>query len=157
MAIDRDTVQRIIDLLSASNAAEIEIEDGDRAIRVARGPVAPAALPVSVSEEPAGEVAEEAGAGPVEVAEVSEESSGPVEYVTAGLVGLFHHGRAPDDRPIVAVGDSVSAGQVIGTIEALRKLTDVVAPCGGVIRDVLVEDGESVQFGDRLFAIRPEE
>ena len=56
----------------------------------------------------------------------------------------------------MSVGDKVSSGQVIGTIEALRKLTDVVAPVAGVVDEVLVDDGESVQFGDKLFAIRRE-
>ena len=50
----------------------------------------------------------------------------------------------------------MTRGQVIGTIEALRKLTDVVATCTGVIVEVLVDDGEPVQYGDRLFAIRGE-
>lgn len=157
MAIDRETVQRVIELLTSSHATEIEIEDGETTVRVARGPVAPAVAPPAAGEEPATQAGGEAGPGPVEVAEIPEVPADAVEYVTAGLVGLFHHGCAPDDEPIVTVGDSVTAGQVIGTIEALRKLTDVIAPCDGVIEDVLVEDGEAVQFGDRLFAIRPEE
>jgi len=156
MAIDRDAVQRVIDLLAASQAAEIEIEDEDTMIRVARGPAAPA--PPSAEEQEAAVAAtEEPGPGPVEVSEIPEEPAVDFEYVTAGLVGLFHRGRAPDDEPIVSEGDEVVAGQVIGTIEALRKLTDVVAPCEGVVEEIVAEDGESVQFGDRLFAIRPEE
>ncbi len=154
MAIDRDAVQRVIDLLSASQAAEIEVEDDGGAIRVLRRPVSPA--PVALDAATAGESAEERGAGLFEAGQVALEPADDLEYVTAGLVGLFHHGRGPEDPPIVAVGDEVSAGQVIGTIEALRKLTDVVAPKAGVIEDVLVDDGESVQYGDRLFAIRRE-
>jgi len=161
MAIDRDAVQRVIDLLAASSAAEIEIEDGDGLIRVLRSPVAPEVAPAAEPQEPRAratvEVGEEPAPGPVEVAEIPRQPAPDLEYVTAGLVGLFHHGSTPDDQPIVSEGDEVSSGQVIGTIEALRKLTDVVAPCDGVIEEVLVDDGESVQFGDRLFAIRPEE
>jgi len=153
MAIDRDAVQRVIDLLSASQAAEIEIEDDDGAIRVLRRPLAPAPV---VQDAAAAEAAEEQAPGPSEAGQVALEPVDDLEYVAAGLVGLFHHGRGPEDPPIVAVGDEVSAGQVIGTIEALRKLTDVVAPNDGVIEEVLVEDGESVQYGDRLFAIRRE-
>lgn len=161
MAIDRDAVQRVIDLLGASSAAEIEIEDGDNLIRVLRSPVAPEVAPAAEPQEPragaAVEIGEEVAPGPVEVSEIPEEPAVRLEYVTAGLVGLFHRGSAPDDQPIASEGDEVSSGQVIGTIEALRKLTDVVAPCDGIIEEVLVDDGESVQFGDRLFAIRPEE
>jgi biotin carboxyl carrier protein len=158
MPIDRDAVLRVIDLLAESQAAEIEIEDEDSTIRVLRAP-APSEPPPPPAEPggPADESAAEEGPGPVEVAEIPEEPAGELEYVTAGLVGLFHRGSAPDDEPIAQEGDEVSAGQVIGTIEALRKLTDVIAPCDGVVEEILVDDGESVQFGDRLFAIRSEE
>ena len=154
MAIDRDAVQRVIDLLAGSRAAEIEIEDGETTVRVVRRALA--AAPAAESLRPAAEVAEEHGPGPLEAAETPHERAPEFTYVTAGLVGLFHHGRTPEDEPIVNLGDEVFAGQVIATIEALRKLTDVVAPCDGVIEEILVDDGESVQFGDRLFAIAPE-
>ncbi len=155
MGIDRDAVRRVIDLLAESQAAEIEIEDDDMLIRVARQPDAPDAVPAEAPETAV--EAPEPAPPPVESEEAAPEPVADLEYVTAGLVGLFHRGRAPDDEPIVSVGDEVVAGQVIGTIEALRKLTDVVAPSDGVIEDILVDDGESVQFGDELFAIRSEE
>lgn len=157
MAIDRDAVQRVIDLLAASQAAEVEVEDDETMIRVVRRPAPPEAAPPAESEEPTVQIGDQQAPGPVEVAEIPGEPTGDVRYVTAGLVGLFHRGRSPDDQPIVTDGDEVTSGQVIATIEALRKLTDVVAPCDGVIDEVLVDDGESVQFGDRLFAIRSEE
>jgi biotin carboxyl carrier protein len=152
MPLDRDAVRRVIDLLAQSSVGEIEIEDGDVSVRAQRRPITTASVPVAA--EP---VLEEGATAPTEtVVERSAAAEGPVEYVTAGLVGLFHHGRAPDSAPLVSVGDQVTRGQVIGTIEALRKLTDVVATCTGVIVEVLVDDGEPVQYGDRLFAIRGE-
>ncbi|MGD9495282.1 MAG: acetyl-CoA carboxylase biotin carboxyl carrier protein subunit [Armatimonadota bacterium] len=153
MQIDREAVRRVIELLEQSNAGEIEVQTGEQAVRVRRTtlPAAPEAGGAGAGAQ--GAAAAGAGAGRAH-ARVAEP---PVEYVTAGLVGLFHHGRAPGDEPLVSVGDEVGRGQVIGTIEALRKLTDVVAPCDGVIVEVLVDDGEAVQYGDRLFAIRPEE
>jgi len=78
------------------------------------------------------------------------------EEELVSVEGALRRGRGPEEPPIVSVGDRVSSGQVIGTIEALRKLTDVVAPVAGVVDEVLVDDGESVQFGDKLFAIRRE-
>jgi len=152
MPVDRDAVRRVIDLLAESSAGEIEIADGETSVRVQRPPImaAPAAAapatPVEGAEAPPAEAAVEAPPA----------DEGPVEYVTAGLVGLFHHGRSHGSAPLVSVGDEVARGQVIGTIEALRKLTDVVAVCSGVIAEVLVDDGEAVQYGDRLFAIRCE-
>jgi len=150
MQIDREAVQRVIALLGESEAGEIEVRDGEMRVRVRRSaimaapaPNAPLA-PGDAGAAVAGHAAHAAVAG----------AEPAVEYVTAGLVGLFHHGRSPDDEPMVSVGDQVAQGQVIGTIEALRKLTDVIAPADGVIAQVLVDDGEPVQYGDRLFAIQ---
>ncbi len=152
MPLDRDVVRRVLDLLAQSSVGEIEIADGDVSVRAQRRPITTAPVPTA-----AGPVLEEGAAAPTEaVVERSAVAEGPVEYVTAGLVGLFHHGRVHDSAPLVSVGDQVTRGQVIGTIEALRKLTDVVATCTGVIVEVLVDDGEPVQYGDRLFAIRGE-
>jgi len=146
MQIDREAVQRVIGLLGEGEAGEIEVRDGELRVRVRRSAIV--AAPAS-SAPPAPAGAE--GAAAAGHAAAAREPA--LEHVTAGLVGLFHHGRAPDDEPMVSVGDRVSRGQVIGTIEALRKLTDVVAPVDGVIAQVLVDDGEPVQYGDRLFAI----
>ncbi len=158
MQIDRDAVQRVIELLAESEAGEIEIEDGETSVRVRS---AAAVFDESAaSPTPAGEELPEGGAPglePVEAPMKPEEPEGKIEYVVAGLVGLFHRGRTPDEEPMVEIGDNVSEGQVIGTIEALRKLTDVVSTVDGEVVDVLVADGEAVQYGDRLFAIRVEE
>ncbi|MGC9316861.1 MAG: acetyl-CoA carboxylase biotin carboxyl carrier protein [Armatimonadota bacterium] len=154
MRIDREAVERVIDLLADSDAGEIEIEDGETLIRVSRKP---SAREVPSALEAEGQETLEAPRDATEPEEAAAESGARIEYVTAGLVGLFHRGRAPDEPPIVQVGDEVSAGQVIGTIEALRKLTDVVSPYDGEVTEVLIDDGEGVQYGDRLFGIRVEE
>lgn len=152
MSIDREAVQRVIDLLAETGAAEIEIEDGDMTVRVVRGSAG-----VTAADPEQIEVTESDGTPvPTEPADPVAETEEQVEYVTAGLVGLFHRGRAPDEQPMAQVGEEVEEGQVIATIEALRKLTDVVAPCDGVIEEFLVADGEAVQYGDRLFGVRVE-
>ncbi len=147
MQIDREAVQRVIGLLGESEAGEIEVRDGEMRVRVRRSAIMAGAGALAAADGGVGA----AGGDGAQGARVGDEPT--LEYVTAGLVGLFHHGRAPDDEPMVSVGDSVTEGQVIGTIEALRKLTDVIAPTDGVIAQVLVDDGEPVQYGDRLFAI----
>ncbi len=156
MPIDREAVQKVIDLLSESSAGELEIEDGESTIRVVRGAgtVAPA-QPEPVEAEDTGVITE----APVSVEPDpgATEPEQQLEYVTAGLVGLFHRGRQPDEEPIVEEGDEVAAGQVVATIEALRNVTDVVASCDGTVEEFLVADGAPVQYGDRLFSIRPQE
>lgn len=156
MPIDREAIERVIGLLAEANAGEIEIEDGETTIRVVRsiGTAAPGE-PRSVEVDDADEQMQTPVATEP-VAPVVEEDR-RLEYVTAGLVGLFHRGGGPDDEPIVEIGDEVSEGQVVATIEALRKVTDVVAPCDGVIDQFFAEDGDAVHYGDRLFAVRPQE
>ena len=160
MPIDREAVERVIGLLAESSAGEIEIADGETEVRVVRGgaPAMPVETGPVEAETPevAAEESVEASASDVPEAR-SADPTGALEYVTAGLVGLFHRGKAPDDEPIVEVGDEISKGQVVATIEALRKVTEVTAPCDGVIEEFFVADGEAVQYGDRIIAVRPEE
>ena len=161
MPIDREAVERVLGLLAETDAAEIEIEDGETAIRVARSAPESGGVVASVGSElsTVEEVLETAEPTPAatEPVVVSEQDARSLEYVTAGLVGLFHRGPNPGDEPIVEVGDEVKEGQVVASIEALRKVTDVAAPIEGIIDEFFVVDGEAVQYGDRILAIRPRE
>jgi len=74
--------------------------------------------------------------------------------VTAGLVGIFHL-PAPEKR--LSAGDPVQNGQVLGRIESMRLLTDCLANADGVVSEVLVQDGQPVEYGQPLFGIRPQE
>lgn len=147
MKLDRDAVRRVIGLLKQSAAEELAIQDGETYVRAKRtggGTAAPAEAGPETEAEP--------GAEPVVV-----QPEPHLHTVKAGLVGLFHRGRGPDTEPLVAVGDRVTEGQVIGTIEALRKLTDVVCDAEGELVEVLQEDGQPVEYGQPLFSLRLEE
>ena len=153
MRLDRDAVHRVIGLLKQSKAEELAIQDGDTYVR-ARRQVARAAAPAA--EGPRTE--ETTVVGFEGVTQTTIESSGAgLHVVRAAMVGLFHRGREFDSEPLVEVGDRVSEGQVIGTIEALRKLTDVVCDADGELVEVLHEDGEPVEYAQALFSIRLEE
>lgn len=152
MALDRDAVQRAVALLKQSSAAELEISEGGLTVRVRRLPAgAVAAAP------PAAEGAESSAEGlevAVEAPEVPSDAPAPARsYIEARMVGLFHRGRGPDSEPLVKPGDIVREGWPVATIEALRKLTEVRSPLDGEIAEVLVEDGQPVQYGQKLFAV----
>ena len=153
MRLDREAVRRVIGLLKQSKAAELAIQDGDTYVR-ARRQVARVATPAAE-----GPRTEETTVAALDgVPETTIESSGArLHVVRAAMVGLFHRGREFDAEPLVEVGDRVSEGQVIGTIEALRKLTDVVCDVDGELAKVLHDDGEPVEYGQALFSIRLEE
>jgi len=150
MSLDRDAVRRVIDLLKQSGAAELELAEDGRSVRVMRRdgePILPAA-PVQPAE------ARPEQPGPPPAAEPPAESPEPEQtFILARMVGLFHRGQRPDAEPLVEVGDSVKQGQVVATIEALRKLTEVRSSVDGTIAELLVEDGEPVQYGQKLFAV----
>lgn len=157
MPLDRDAVRRVIGLLRESGAAELEIGEDDWSVRVRHRDAetvlveAPPAATEPEPQDPA--LATAAAQDPLGQAE-SEEA--PQSFIVARMVGLFHRGAGPAEggEPLVEVGDSVAEGQVVATIEALRKLTEVTSPVAGEITEVLVEDGEPVQYGQELFAVK---
>ena len=156
MPLDREAVQRIVDLLKDSTAQELEVDDGEVSVRVRRAMATAASVATAALEadpdlakptlEPDALVGGEADADSLDDA--------PVSYILARKVGLFHWGAGPDAEPLVTVGTQVSEDQVVATIEALRKLTEVTSPFDGEIVETLVDDGESVQYGQKLFAVR---
>jgi len=152
MGLDRDAVRRVIDLLKRSRAAELEIGDAKGSVRVARS----TGLGATEASPAAAETVAE-GPGAVLIAEGLEPAEAPVSYIVGKMVGLFHRGSRPDGEPLVKEGDKVSRGQVVATIEALRKLTEVKSPIAGEIAEVLVDDGEPVEYGQKLFAVKGSE
>ena len=90
------------------------------------------------------------------VASATHESSAPVDSkhtVTAPLVGIFHSWAKPKGKPVVAVGDHVKIGQIVGTIQSLNVLSEVESPVAGRVAELLVQDGQPVEYGQPLVAI----
>ena len=146
MKLDLDQLRELIRLLDESGLTEIEIEHDDDRIRVRRDPapapnalVAPSWAPgTQGSVQPAAEAA-------------SEEEDGV--YVTSPFVGTFYRAPSPQSDPFVDVGDTISPGQVLCIVEAMKLMNEIEAEVAGTIAEVLVEDGKPVEYGDRLFRI----
>lgn len=139
---------QLVDMLKQSSAGELEVREGGRRFKLSkRASVMAAPVVPDVAEAESSADA----AVPGDVSGVPANAT----IVKAHMVGLFHRGNGPGGTPIVSEGDSVSAGDVIGTIEALRNFTEVVCPVDGTIATIISEDGSPVQFGDPLIAIRP--
>lgn len=134
-------VEAIASLLAGSTAREVTLRAGDRRIVLRRKP---SAAGHQAHEAPASS-ADYSGAGEAPEPVNSEPDA---EQVTASLVGVFHHLERP-----VAVGDLVTEGQVVGGVESMKLMSEVRSETTGVVRDVLVEDGASVEYGQPLFAI----
>ena len=144
MRVDTDLVRELAELLSENSLTEIEVEDGDRKIKVRREatPVFSAAPP-----PPA------AAAAPATAAAAPIADAIPANAVKSPMVGTCFLSPQPGDPPFIAVGDAVKAGDTLLIIEAMKVMNPITAPDGGVVKQVLVSDGQPVEFDQPLVVI----
>ncbi|MEP0073825.1 MAG: acetyl-CoA carboxylase biotin carboxyl carrier protein [Marinomonas sp.] len=147
--MDIRKIKKLIELLEESNVYEIEIKEGEEAVRISRGgaPVmAPMAAPV-VSAAPAAAPVAASTAAPEPPAAVSGHS------VNSPMVGTYYKSSAPGAKPFIEVGQTVNAGDTICIVEAMKMMNQIEADKSGTIGAILVEDGEPVEFDQPLVTI----
>jgi acetyl-CoA carboxylase biotin carboxyl carrier protein len=145
MRIDPALVQELAQLLIDNALTEIEVEDGDRRVRVKRE-----AAPVALAPAPQAPVAAAAAAQPA-VAEAPEEVSGFT--VKSPMVGTAFMSPEPGAAAFVQAGDAVKAGDTLLIVEAMKVMNPITAPEGGVIKKILVADAQPVEFDQPLVII----
>jgi acetyl-CoA carboxylase biotin carboxyl carrier protein len=148
-SIDPKMVRRIADILIETGVTEIEVEQGELRIRVARQ-ITAAAQPVSYAVAPAAAAPVSA---PVAAPAVEAEPELKGEAVKSPMVGTVYLQPQPDSAPFVRVGDRVAAGQTLLIVEAMKTMNPIPAHRAGVILAVLVEDAQPVEFGEPLVLI----
>ena len=134
-----------LDRLAGTEFHEVDLRLGDARLRVARAS-ATAAEPLPPG--PAGVPAAPGPAAPVDPLE-------GLDVVNAPMVGTFYRRPRPEAEPFVSVGDQVRKGQVLCIIEAMKLMNNIEAETAGEVVEIVPEDGSPVQFGDRLFLVRP--
>jgi len=153
MRIDPALVRELAELLTANELTEIEVEDGDRKIKVSRNlaPVAAAApmMQAAVAPSPAPSPAATAAA-PVDN-EADEDLGG--QTVKSPMVGTAFLAPDPNSRPFVSVGDAVKAGDTLLIIEAMKVMNPITAPAGGLVKKILVSNAQPVEFDQPLVVI----
>jgi acetyl-CoA carboxylase biotin carboxyl carrier protein len=152
MRIDPALVRELAELLDSNGLTEIEVEDGDRRIKVCREPaqVVAAAAPMAPAAAAAPATQATAASAPAP-APVAEEVSG--ETVKSPMVGTAFLSPQPGSAPFVALGDPVTAGQTLLIIEAMKVMNPITAPGGGIVKKILVGDGQPVEFDQPLVII----
>ncbi|WP_222565757.1 acetyl-CoA carboxylase biotin carboxyl carrier protein [Novilysobacter antarcticus] len=153
--MDLRKIKKLIDLLEESNLAEIEIKEGEESVRLARSPrgtIMATAPQQAVAAPPAMPMA-----SPVEAATGGSAPAGndlpDGHVVRAPMVGTFYASPAPDKPAFVTVGQTVTAGETIGIIEAMKMFNPIEADASGTIVKVVAENGQPVEFDQPLFVI----
>jgi acetyl-CoA carboxylase biotin carboxyl carrier protein len=151
--MDLRKLKKLIDLVQESGIAELEITEGEEKVKIVKGgvvsvsAVAPIPQPAPELRAPAAPVAAPAAAA----AEVPAGQEGHV--VKAPMVGTFYRTPSPDAKPFVEVGQAVKEGDTICIIEAMKLMNEIEADAGGVVKAILVENGQPVEYGQALFIL----
>lgn len=147
MQVDPELVRQLAVLLDETNLTEIEVQDGDRKIRVARNVAIAAAAPV-YAPAAAAPAAAPAAAAPVAAAPADHPGA-----VKSPMVGTAYLSAEPGSRAFVSPGDKVTVGQTLLIVEAMKVMNSIAAPRGGTVKAVLVENGQPVEYDQPLVIV----
>ena len=152
--MDLRKLKTLIDLVETSGIAELEIQEGEERVRITRALGAPqqtvmlptALAPASLSAALPGSTSS------VEAAAATPPAS-EGHVLKSPMVGTFYRSASPGAKPFVEVGDTVAKGDVMCIVEAMKLLNEIEADADGVVKAILVENGQPVEFGQSLFVI----
>jgi len=138
-----EEIRAFAELMCEYGLTEFKIEQDGCNLSLARAGVPAAAVPVPAAPVPAAS----APAAP------APEPEAPQEAIESPLVGTFYRAASPDAKPFVEIGDRVTPDTTVGIIEAMKVMNEVKAEKSGVIKEVLVDNGDPVEYGQKLFVI----
>ncbi|MEZ6232956.1 MAG: acetyl-CoA carboxylase biotin carboxyl carrier protein [Phycisphaerales bacterium] len=150
--IDIRKLKELVRLMVENDLSELDLQDQEETVTIKRGSAAPvvSAAPLALPRTAAGAPAE---AEPADnAAPASDAGLIPVE---SPMVGTFYSAANPDTPPFVQVGAAISPGTVVCLIEAMKVFNEIKAETAGTVERVLVNNGDAVEFGQKLFLVRP--
>jgi len=154
--MDIRKVKKLIELLEESGIAEIEIKEGEEAVRISRMPTGAmvpqyfhAAAPIAAAPAALKHEAPAAAGAPTPLARRKDDAN----IVPAPMVGTFYAAGSPTAKPFVQVGDDVKEGQVLCIIEAMKMMNQIESDRAGKVTAIMVKNGEAVEFGQPLFVV----
>lgn len=151
--MDIRKVKKLIELLEESGIAEIEIKEGEEAVRISRQGSTPIAQHYMLPPSPVAHLPSHT-VSPSEVAEATHpEPIASGHKLSSPMVGTFYRASTPGAKPFVEIGDTVNVGDVVCIIEAMKMLNQIEADKAGIIKDILIENGQPVEFGQALLVI----
>ena len=147
--MDLRKLKKLIDLVEESGISELELTEGEEKVRISRALMPSAAPQIHYATAPpahAMPVAQVAVVAPVEKAIEGN-------IVKSPMVGTFYRSSSPDAKAFVDVGDNINAGDTVCIIEAMKLLNEIECEFTGVIKKILVENGQPVEYGEPLFIV----
>ncbi|MEZ9423195.1 acetyl-CoA carboxylase biotin carboxyl carrier protein [Vibrio lentus] len=149
--MDIRKIKKLIELVEESGISELEISEGEESVRISRNsPVS--AAPIQYAAAPAPVAAAAPAAAPA-AAEAAAPAVPAGHQVLSPMVGTFYGAPSPDAKPFVKVGQSVTAGETLCIVEAMKMMNQIEADKSGVVTAILVEDGQPVEFDQALVII----
>ncbi|WP_100914191.1 acetyl-CoA carboxylase biotin carboxyl carrier protein [Pseudoalteromonas spongiae] len=153
--MDIRKIKKLIELVEESGIAELEITEGEESVRINRHSSAPMAAPVHYAAAPAAAPVAAPAAAPVAAA--AEESAAPAvvsgHQVKSPMVGTFYRASSPEAASYVEVGDTVSVGDTLCIVEAMKMMNQIESDKAGVVKAILVDNEDAVEFDQPLFVI----
>lgn len=147
--MDLRKLKKLIDLVQESGISELEVTEGEEKVRIAKHSTAAPATYYAQVPPAAAAPAPLAAPAPADV----EDELPDGHIVKSPMVGTFYRAGAPGAKPLVEVGQSVSEGDRLCIIEAMKLMNEIEADASGVVKAILVENGEPVEYGQPLFVI----
>ncbi len=154
--MDIRKIKKLIELLEESGIAEIEIKEGEEALRISRMPSGTVThqLPAMASLPMAAPLAPPPPAAAPRAAEPAAAKAKANEHViTAPMVGTFYASASPGAKPFIEIGDEIKVGQVLCIIEAMKMMNQIESDKAGRVTSIMARNGDPVEFGQPLFVV----
>jgi acetyl-CoA carboxylase biotin carboxyl carrier protein len=153
--MDLRKLKTLIELVETSGIAELEIQEGEERVRITRSvaPVGQTVMMHAPQQVHAAPMASQAPAVPAVASPPAAPAEPEGHVVKSPMVGTFYRSSSPGAKSFVEVGDSVKAGDPLCIIEAMKLMNEIEADAAGVVKAILVENGQPVEFGQPLFVL----
>jgi acetyl-CoA carboxylase biotin carboxyl carrier protein len=150
--MDLRKLKTLIDLVSESNVSELEITEAEGKVRIVKSaPVTQAA--VAMPAPVAAVVAPVPAAAPAAAAVAAEPAAPKGHVIKSPMVGTFYRASSPGAKPFVELGQTIKEGEAVCIVEAMKILNEIEADKSGVVTQILVENGQAVEYGQPLFVV----
>ena len=153
--MDLRKLKKLIDLVEASGISELELTEGEEKVKISRNSGAPYQPQLAQGQPQLAQGQPQLAQGQPQSSKIEPEIPAVIDgdTINSPMVGSFYRAASPDSSPFIEVGSTVKKGDVLCIIEAMKLLNEIESDHDGIIKKILVENGQPVEFGEPLFII----